>query len=200
MLDILTLHAKIVRMSAARLDQILGAAYRCFSRHGVRRTTMEDIAGEAGLSRPALYQYVTNKQDAFRRLAQRLFAQALTDARTAAATPVPVEQRLYQVLETKLELTLRLFHDSPHAAELLDEGTRLTGDLVAAYTAELVEVVAATLREPLGPDARDVAEVAVALVRGLEADLTDPETPRRRLRLGVRLLTSGTPTRLGEGR
>jgi TetR/AcrR family transcriptional regulator len=187
-------------MSDDRLDQILGAAYRCFSRHGVRRTTMEDIAGEAGLSRPALYQYVTNKQDAFRRLAQRLFTRALTDARTAAAAPVPVEQRLYQVLETKLELTLRLFHDSPHAAELLDEGTRLTGDLVAAYTAELVEVVAATLRELLGPDARDVAEVAVALVRGLEADLTDPETPRRRLRLGVRLLTSGTPTRLGEGR
>jgi TetR/AcrR family transcriptional regulator len=157
-------------------------------------------SGQFAPRSPISQRWSSTKQDAFRRLAQRLFAGALTEARTAAAAPVPVEQRLYQVLETKLELTLRLFHDSPHAAELLDEGTRLTGDLVAAYTAELVEVVAATLREPLGPDARDVAEVAVALVRGLEADLTDPETPRRRLRLGVRLLTSRTPTRLGEGR
>jgi TetR/AcrR family transcriptional regulator len=150
------------------------------------------------MSRPAVYQYVTSKQDAFRRLAQRLFDQALAAARTAAATDAPVERRLHAVLATKLELTLRLFRDSPHAAELLDESTRLTGDLVSAYTAGLVDVVATVLREPLGPDAREVAEIAVALVRGLEADLTDPDLPRRRLRHGVRLLTSGTPSRLGE--
>lgn len=187
-------------MSDDRLAQILDAAYRCFTRHGVRRTTMEDIAREAGMSRPAVYQYVSNKQDAFRRLAQRLFSQALATARLAAATDAPLEQRLYLVLETKLELTLRLFRDSPHAAEMLDESTRLTGDLVSTYTRELVDVVAATLREPLGPDAGEVAEIAVALVRGLEADLTDPDLPRRRLRYGVRLLTSGTASRLGEGR
>jgi TetR/AcrR family transcriptional regulator len=186
-------------MSDDRLDQILAAAYRSFTRHGVRRTTMEDIAREAGMSRPAVYQHVSGKQDAFRRLAQRLYDGALADARTAAATGGPLERRLYRVLETKLELTLRLVRDSPHAAELLDEGTRLTGDLVAAYTAELVEVVAAVLRDPLGPDAHDVAEVAVALVRGLEADLTDPELPRRRLRLGVRLLTSGPTIQHGAG-
>jgi TetR/AcrR family transcriptional regulator len=187
-------------MSDDRLAQILDAAYRCFTRHGVRRTTMEDIAREAGMSRPAVYQYVSNKQDAFRRLAQRLFSQALAAARLAAATDAPVEQRLYLVLETKLELTLRLVHDSPHAAELLDESTRLTGDLVSTYMGQLVEVVAATLREPLGPDADEVAEIAVALVRGLEADLTDPDLPRKRLRHAVRLLTSATPSRLGEGR
>jgi AcrR family transcriptional regulator len=185
-------------MSEDRLVQILDAAYRCFTRHGVRRTTMDDIAREAGMSRPAVYQYVTNKQDAFRRLAERLFSQALAAARTAAASDAPVEQRLYEVLATKLELTLRLVRDSPHAAEMLDESTRLTGDLVSAYTGELVEVVAAVLRGPLGPDAREVAEIAVALVRGLEADLTDPDLPRRRLRHAVRLLTPPTPSRLGE--
>jgi TetR/AcrR family transcriptional regulator len=187
-------------MSGDRLDQILDAAYRCFTRHGVRRTTMEDIAREVGMSRPAVYQYVSNKEDAFRRLAERLFSQALAAARRVATTNAPVEQRLYLVLETKLELTLRLVRDSPHAAEMLDESTRLTGDLVSTYTAELVEVVATVLREPLGPDAHEVAEIAVALARGLEADLTDPDLPRRRLRHGVRLLTSGTPERLGEGR
>jgi AcrR family transcriptional regulator len=187
-------------MSKDRLAQILDAAYHCFTRYGVRRTTMEDIAREAGMSRPAVYQHVTNKQDAFRRLAQQLFSEALAAARRAAATDAPVEQRLYLVLATKLELTLRLFRDSPHAAELLDESTRLTGDLVSTYMGQLVDVVADTLRDPLGPDAREVAEIAVALVRGLEADLVDPDLPRRRLRHGVQLLTSGTPTRLGEGR
>jgi TetR/AcrR family transcriptional regulator len=52
-------------MSVDRMRAILDAAYRCFARHGARRTTMDDIAAEAGLSRPAVYQYVRNKDDVF---------------------------------------------------------------------------------------------------------------------------------------
>ena len=61
----------------AQLDRILDAAYACFTRHGVRRTTMDDLAREAGMSRPAVYRYVQNKEDAYRRLAGRLYAGAL---------------------------------------------------------------------------------------------------------------------------
>ncbi len=59
-------------MADDRLDQILDAAYASFTRHGVKRTTMDDIASAAGMSRPSVYQYVRGKDDAFRRLAQRL--------------------------------------------------------------------------------------------------------------------------------
>jgi TetR/AcrR family transcriptional regulator len=51
------------------VDQILDAAYECLNRHGVLKTTMDDIAKAAGMSRPAVYQYVRNKEDVFRRLA-----------------------------------------------------------------------------------------------------------------------------------
>ncbi|MHB8696287.1 MAG: TetR/AcrR family transcriptional regulator [Solirubrobacteraceae bacterium] len=42
-------------------ERIHEAALACFGRHGIRRTTMDDIAREAGLSRPAIYYYFENK-------------------------------------------------------------------------------------------------------------------------------------------
>ncbi|MEH0828117.1 MULTISPECIES: TetR/AcrR family transcriptional regulator [unclassified Micromonospora] len=179
-------------MSTERLETILAAAYECFTRHGVRRTTMDDIATTAGMSRPAVYQYVRNKDDAYRRLAERLFADSLAQARSAATAPgADLEQRLHDVLAAKLDLTLKLHRESRHAAELLDTSTRLTGDLAEAYTGELTDVVAGALADAAGPRARAVADVLVALTRCLEADLTDPDRPRRRLRDGVALVVAG---------
>lgn len=187
----------IVSMSAERVERILDAAYRCFTRHGIRRTTMDDIATAADMSRPAVYQYVRNKDDAYRRLAAQLFDRSLAEARAAAtADPAaPLDQRVHDVLGVKLELTLRLWRDSPHAAELLDASTRLTGDLVEAYTREMTDVVADLVADAAGARARPFAELTIALTRGLEADLTDPELPRQRLREGVALLVAGLLTK-----
>ncbi|CUK01553.1 DNA-binding transcriptional repressor AcrR [Ruegeria denitrificans] len=44
-------------------ENILGAAIRCFMRFGVRRTTMNDIAHEAGLVRQTLYNVYSSKTD-----------------------------------------------------------------------------------------------------------------------------------------
>lgn len=50
----------------ARRDQILAAAEVCFARKGLRETTMQDIASEAGVSYGVLYNYFPSKHDLFR--------------------------------------------------------------------------------------------------------------------------------------
>jgi len=50
--DKLTIYAIIVSVSEARLERVLDAAYQCFTRHGVRKTTMDDIAAAAGMCPP----------------------------------------------------------------------------------------------------------------------------------------------------
>ena len=177
----------------ARLEQILGAAYLCFTRHGVRRTTMDDIARQAGMSRPGVYQYVRSKEDAFRRLAERLLDSSLTAARARAAAPGTLSDRLTSVLLAKLDMTMTLRRDSPaHAAELLGADTRLTAEPVDAYNADMTRLLADTVAAARpDADAREFAAVLLALTRGLEADLSDPEAPARRLRHGVALLVNG---------
>lgn len=47
--------------SAARRQQIIDAAYRCFARKGFHQATMRDIYAEAGLSPGAIYHYFDSK-------------------------------------------------------------------------------------------------------------------------------------------
>jgi AcrR family transcriptional regulator len=47
---------------AARRQQIIDAAYRCFARKGFHQATMRDIYAEAGLSPGAVYHYFDSKQ------------------------------------------------------------------------------------------------------------------------------------------
>jgi AcrR family transcriptional regulator len=189
----------IVAMSEERVAKVLDAAYLCFVRHGVRKTTMEDIASAAGMSRPAVYQYVRSKDDAYRRLAARLYNGALAEARSAAHAPGTLAQRLDRVLAAKLALNQRLLDDSPYAGELLGPGARVSVDLERGFLAELTDLLAQTITDaaaevelPLHEgNAREIAELALALARGLEADPGDPQRRRDRLRNGIALLVAG---------
>ncbi|MBW5421877.1 TetR family transcriptional regulator [Streptomyces sp. BG9H] len=171
-------------MAADRLDEVLDAAYDCLTRYGARRTTMDDIASAMGVSRSAVYQYVRNKDDAFRRLAGRLHEQALRRAREAAEADAPYEERLRGVLAAKLDLVLQLAGDSPHATELLDGKTRLFGEICTTFTTDLRDLLTDLFTEAgtaKGVTPSEAADICVALVVGLEAmpgarDLLAPAT------------------------
>ncbi|MFD0415548.1 TetR/AcrR family transcriptional regulator [Streptomyces sp. NPDC127108] len=121
-------------MAGDRLTDVLDATYTCLSRYGVRRTTMDDIAREMGVSRSAVYQYVRGKDDAVRQLARRLHDRALDRAAAAATADAPPAERIHGILAAKLDLVLDLAGGSGHAAELLDAKARLSGDICDAFT------------------------------------------------------------------
>lgn len=159
-------------MGADRLDEVLDAAYECLTRYGVRRTTMDDIASAMGVSRSAVYQYVRGKDDAFRRLAERLHTQALHRAREAAAADAPPAERVRGVLAAKLDLVLQLSGDSPHATELLDVKGRQFGEICTSFTTDLRELLTGLFTgtgTPPGVEPEEAADICVALVVGLES-------------------------------
>ncbi|PRY39905.1 TetR/AcrR family transcriptional regulator [Umezawaea tangerina] len=176
-------------MSTTRLDEVLDATYYCLARFGVKRTTMDDIAQAAGMSRSAVYQYVRNKDDAVRRLAMRLHDTATDKAVAAAAADLPTAQRVHNVLQAKLDLVLALAGDSPHTAELLDAKARLYGDVCTTFTHRvtdlLVDLLAEAGAKKLTPT--DAAQVLVALAVGMESN---PDAAHL-LRPTVDLLLSG---------
>ncbi|WP_116952252.1 TetR/AcrR family transcriptional regulator [Jiangella endophytica] len=55
---------------AARRQQILEAAWRCFSRQGFHATSMQDVFAESGLSAGAVYRYFPSKADLVRTTAE----------------------------------------------------------------------------------------------------------------------------------
>lgn len=159
-------------MGTDRLDEVLDATYDSLTRYGVRRTTMDDIASTMGVSRSAVYQYVRNKDDAFRKLAERLHDEALARARQAAAEDAGTAERIRGVLAAKLDLVLRLAGDSPHSAELLDAKARLFGDICHAFTGSLRSLLIDLFTEagtPATVEPAEAADICVALVMGLES-------------------------------
>jgi TetR/AcrR family transcriptional repressor of uid operon len=63
----------------ARRARILDAAERCFVRAGFHRTTMQDVAAEAGMSPGNLYRYFPSKDAMMAGLAERDRAQVAED-------------------------------------------------------------------------------------------------------------------------
>ncbi|WP_329104523.1 TetR/AcrR family transcriptional regulator [Micromonospora sp. NBC_01699] len=61
---------------AARRQQILDAARRCFLRDGFHNTSMQDVIAEAGLSVGAVYRYFRSKNDLITSIAETAISSA----------------------------------------------------------------------------------------------------------------------------
>lgn len=67
-----------------RRTRVLDAAERCFVRSGFHRTTMQDVAAEAGMSPGNLYRYFPSKDALVEGLAERDRAEMVGDFTTLA--------------------------------------------------------------------------------------------------------------------
>ena len=65
-------------------DRILQAAMTVFRRHGFRRSSIEETAEAAGLTRQALYHHFKSKEALFRAVIERVHENALAAGQAAA--------------------------------------------------------------------------------------------------------------------
>jgi AcrR family transcriptional regulator len=70
-----------------RRPQILDAAERCFALHGFHKTTMQDVAREAGMVPGNLYRYFPSKNAIIAGLVERDRAEIAADFLALAAAP-----------------------------------------------------------------------------------------------------------------
>jgi AcrR family transcriptional regulator len=79
---------------ASREEQILHAAWRCFSRNGFHASSMNDVIAEAGMSAGAVYRYFRSKEELILAAADAAFAMAesvFEDLLADDAAPSPAE-------------------------------------------------------------------------------------------------------------
>ncbi|MGQ7845167.1 TetR/AcrR family transcriptional regulator [Granulosicoccus sp. 3-233] len=100
--------------------EILDAALKVFIRYGFRRTTMGDLAEEAGMSRPALYQQFPNKEAIFRAVAVDFLARAVEEVETDIDGHESVAAKLVFILNVWIVRPFELIHSAPDARELMD--------------------------------------------------------------------------------
>jgi len=185
----------------ARRGAILDAALRVFGQYGYRRTSMDDIAGEAGIGKGTIYLSFASKEEVFQALGQRLAQRMLAGAETARRRHGTTADKLAAMHAAWFGTYAETISRSPHAAELLDAKHRLSADLVADAGSQykrlvrdvLTEAVAAgeLNLEPAGLTADTAAELLIASARGLESSAASPAAYRRYLDALVRVIVAG---------
>ena len=122
--------------SAASVDRraaLLQAALATFLRYGFRKTSMDDIAREAELSRQALYGHFSDKETLFREAIQSGLDAAMADVEVALADSAAIGRRLARALD---EWSGRYLEQLGSDGVDLGEGGRaVLGTMVADYGA-----------------------------------------------------------------
>jgi AcrR family transcriptional regulator len=115
-------------------ERILAAAERCIDRHGIRKTTMDDVACEVGLSRPNVYRYFADRDDLLIELIIRRSLSLVARARKSISRQGSLED---QIVETVL-YTAEHGRRDPLTRHVIDpDGTSLGKRMIASGTSEM---------------------------------------------------------------
>jgi AcrR family transcriptional regulator len=125
----------------SRQSVVLDAAVSVFARFGYRKTSMDDVARAAGVSRQGLYLSFANKEELFRRALEHSLSSQL-------ACAIAELSRFENDLETRLVLACKEWSGrfvgflGADAADLMCASTSLAGGTLAEYEWQFEEALA----------------------------------------------------------
>lgn len=162
--------------TTGKRDVIFDAAADVFTRYGFRRTSMNDIAQAAGISRPALYLMFENKEDLFRQLATQRQNLAIDAASEALASSGSFAERFLSAILIYEKVYYEPVAQSPHGAEFLDVNMSVAADDMKKGHDRLIRLLADSVEaavdngdaslEQTGMSASGFAELLMSSVGG----------------------------------
>jgi AcrR family transcriptional regulator len=171
-----------------RRKQLLEIARRVFASRGYHVVTMDDVAREAGVTKPILYDHFPSKRDLYRDLLEADLAQLKDRLRDALETPQGNRQRIRGSFQTYFD-----FVDDEGAGFtlLMQEAVgpeREFREMVGRFRDEVLEQVTDVIvRESKGNlDRAQAEDVAIGLIGMVEtAAQRDPGAPKAHRRKTV---------------
>src|SRR5688572_21432171 len=133
------------KISPERRRRILDAARYLVLRQGLRATTMEAIAREAGVAKPTLYSYFPDKEAVFQGIVEELMAAVLKGFDAALNGEGDAVTRVGAALAAKYKTIARLLEGSPHADELYGEHERSTAPVFRAVEQQVEAAITEVL-------------------------------------------------------
>ena len=131
----------------AKRGAVYDAASVVFAQYGFRRTTMNDIAKSAGISRPALYLMFENKEDLFQGLAAHRLDQAIDSALSVLKGNGKIVDRFLESLLVFEQIFYEPIADSPHGTELMDISLSLASEIMTKKLARFHAALTKSLSE-----------------------------------------------------
>jgi AcrR family transcriptional regulator len=129
--------------------RILDATMVVFRRHGFRRSSIEQVAEAAGLTRQALYHHFESKEALFRAVIERVHQGAIAAEDAAVNEAEKAGGGLADILAAgmtaRMKTMIASFDGSPHIEELYSEHLVQARDLYQSYSALYTQRLVATV-------------------------------------------------------
>src|SRR3981189_3695406 len=180
-------------------EAILMAATAIFLRYGFKKTSMDDVARAAGVSRQGLYLYFDTKDLLFREALQHLMSHLISAARAAAEDGnLSLRDRLLGAFEA---VHCSAFHNAARedALELLQSAQSAAGTLLVQSERDLMGIAAALLTEAGvadrweqgGGPAAQLSEQLLTGAQGLKPSVDPLAAYRERMLTAIKIVMSG---------
>ncbi len=195
--------------STKRAD-IVRAATLLFSRHGFRKTSIDQIADEARVAKPTVYAHFEDKDALFVAVCKEVTDSVLSSAEAARDARRSVLDRVAGMLSAKFTKVFELVDSSPHARELLDSRNEEARAIVDAADLRFFEMLAQELRaaakagdlrlEAVGTKAPELARLLMQAAHGAGYGATSADEHRANVgRLVALALSAALPDRRTAG-
>ncbi len=132
-------------------------------RHGYRKSSMDDVARDAGIAKGTVYQCYAGKEALFRALLERIGSTVIAASQLAAAAEYAFSERLFGVLNAYYGYFYERFSASGHLQELGEVRGSLGQDLSEQLLQRHQQILVDMLLK-----AEDVGDIRM-LARGLSA-------------------------------
>jgi AcrR family transcriptional regulator len=167
-------------LASGTSERILDAAFERIGEWGLARTTVEDVARAAGLTRQTIYRYFPSKDHLVTALLMREEDRLLDGVRDAFEH----EDRLEDALLQGMLFCDRFVEEHPFLERLLQTDEELSLPYVTTRAGSVVsrarEVIASLIRRKAWVRASMVEPVSDLLVRAfISYTITPPERPRQ---------------------
>ncbi|MBX2802600.1 MAG: TetR/AcrR family transcriptional regulator [Myxococcales bacterium] len=171
-----------------RRAEVLRTAFELFQRYGYRKTSMDEVARAAGLSRQSLYLWFDGKAALFVAMVEHFLAKLDAAVVEVLASEDPVPARVLAAFDAYVGPTIDVRQATDAVDELLATTEHLVGPQVAASEALFLERIEAALAElaegVVTP--RERAEVLMAASKGMKHDRQDRMAYQERMAVAVR--------------
>lgn len=172
---------------------LLEASLAVFARFGFRKTSMDEVARAAQISRQGLYLHFANKEELFRATVSHACEASLRDALRALAAEGSLPERLATAFDEWVGRYVGRF--GADAADLMEAAETLAGTLIKDKEKLFLDAITAALREgglaaaykPAGVTARQLAENLAAAAGGLKHCSETREEFQAGMALAVRI-------------
>lgn len=164
-----------------KAPQIITAAGDLFSRYGIGRTTMSDIAQAAGVARQTLYNAYPNKEELMRAVVRQSIAHDMGQVAAEWADQTDLGGKIDSYFAHGPLAWYDLVLNSPDAAEMIDGLNNTAKAEVDAAMTQWRGMFSSLFADAGTDDPDTMADFFVAASKSAKYDATDRQTLEKRL-------------------